>query len=88
MAAIDDIKKVVKEGKAVIGTGAVLKNLKLGKLIKVFVTVNCPADVKESVKHYAELAKVDVVQLKQPNTELGTVCKKPFSISLLGVKRE
>ncbi|MBW2996173.1 ribosomal L7Ae/L30e/S12e/Gadd45 family protein [Candidatus Woesearchaeota archaeon] len=86
MGAIDDIKKVVKEGKIVIGTNNVLKNLKSGKLSKVFITSNCPADVKESVNHYAELAKVDVVQLKQPNSELGVVCKKPFSISLLGVK--
>ncbi|MEE9525600.1 MAG: ribosomal L7Ae/L30e/S12e/Gadd45 family protein [Candidatus Woesearchaeota archaeon] len=86
MVAIDDVKKVIKEGKAVIGTKEVLKKLKLGKISKVFVTINCPADVKKSVKYYAELAKAEVVQLKQPNDELGTVCKKPFSISLLGVK--
>ena len=72
-------------GKAVIGTKEVVKNLRLGKLSKVFLTINCPAKVKEDIKHYAKLTGAEVIQLKQPNDELGVLCKKQFSISMLGL---
>ncbi len=84
--SVEEIRKVVKEGKAVIGTDSVVKGLKLGKINKVFLTLNCPIAVKKSIKHYASIAQVDVVQLKVPNDELGVLCKKMFSISVLGVK--
>ena len=87
MGAIDDIKKIIKEEKAIVGTKEVIKNLKLGKIAKVYVTSNCPAEVKGDIKRYASLSKVEVVQLKQPNDELGVLCKKPFSISVLGLAK-
>ena len=83
--AISEIRKMIKEGKAAIGTNEVMKKLKLGKISKVYVTRNCPSKVKKDVTYYAELAGADVVQLKQPNDELGVLCKKPFAISVLGL---
>ena len=85
--SITEIKKALKEGKAIIGTEKTLKNLKLGKVSKVFLTSNCPSSVKKDVKYYSKLAKAEVVQLKQPNDELGALCKKPFSISVLSVAK-
>jgi len=82
---ISEIKKALKEGKAIIGTERTLKNLKLGKVSKIYLTSNCPEDVEEDVKYYSKLAKVEVVKLKQPNDELGAICKKPFSVSVLSV---
>ena len=86
MTNIDDIKKALKDGKVVIGTSRVMKSLRAGNLSKVYLTSNCPADVKKNVKYYAGLGKTEVVQLKLANDALGTVCKKPFSISVLGIK--
>ena len=85
MTNTDDIKKYLKNGNILIGTNNVIKNLKLGKLKKVYLTSNCPSDVKEDIEYYASLQKLDVVQLQIPNNALGTICKKPFSISVLGV---
>ncbi len=82
---IDEIRKIIKDQKAVVGTKEVIKNLKLGKITKVYVTTNCPEDVKEDIMHYADISKAEVVQLKQPNDELGVLCKKPYSISVLGL---
>ena len=80
---IEEIKKALADGNVMIGTERTLKGLKLGKVEKVFVTSNCSADVKEQIEHYAGLAKVKVVMLKQPNDELGALCKKPYAISVL-----
>lgn len=85
---MEDIKKLVKEKKIFIGKEQTMKNLKLGKVSKVLIASNCPDDVKEDMKHYSELSNADVVELDIPNDELGLMCRKPFSISVLGVKKE
>ncbi|MBW2999621.1 ribosomal L7Ae/L30e/S12e/Gadd45 family protein [Candidatus Woesearchaeota archaeon] len=83
-----EIKKLMETDRLVKGTKLTLKNLKLGKLEKIFVTSNCPAEVKEDIKHFSDLAKVKVVQLDITNEELGIVCKRPHLISVLGVLKE
>ncbi|MBD3309681.1 50S ribosomal protein L30 [Candidatus Woesearchaeota archaeon] len=83
-----EIKGLLKEGKLVIGTSSVLKGLRSGRISRVFVSSNCPADVKEDIDNYSKLAGAEIVQLKYPNEELGDMCKKPFSISVLGVSKE
>ena len=87
MSSLEDIKKALKDKTVVIGTSRAIKELKLGKLSKVYLTSNCPVDVKEDILYYADLGKVEVVNLKIANDALGTVCKKPFSISVLGVHK-
>ena len=83
MGSVEDIRKGLERKKIILGTDRVIKNLKLGKIVKVYLSSNCPDDVKEEVKRY----KVEVVELKQPNDELGALCKKQFSVSVLGVSR-
>jgi large subunit ribosomal protein L30e len=81
---IDDIKKLLKTDKLLIGKDRVIKNLKLGNLEKIFLASNCSDELKQDVENYSKLANVKVVQLDIPNEELGAVCKKPFSISIIG----
>ena len=85
MDAVKEIKKIISENKAIIGTKAVLKGLKLGKIAKIFVTNNCPDSIKEDIDKYAKINKIDVVTIEMFNDELGILCKKSFSISVLGV---
>ena len=77
-----EIDKLVKSKRIIIGKNSVLRNLKLGKVSEVYLAKNCPAKVKDEVKHY----DVEVVQLKYPNTELGVLFKKNYSISIVGLK--
>ncbi len=83
---ISEIRKLLKEKNIIIGTDRTLKNLKLGKIKKVYLSFNCSETLSKSIKHYSELSKASVVKLKYPNDELGVLCKKPFPISVLGVK--
>ncbi len=80
---IEEIKKELAKGTVAIGTETTIKNIKLGKVSKVFLTSNCPDDVKENIGYYAKLGKVEIVVLSQPNDELGALCKKPYAISVL-----
>jgi len=85
---INEIRKALKEKKIIIGTENTLKNLKLGKLEKVYITKNCPEGKKKNINYYSKLGKVKVVNLKYTNEELGIICKKPFSISIASLKKE
>ncbi|MBU0536306.1 MAG: ribosomal L7Ae/L30e/S12e/Gadd45 family protein [Nanoarchaeota archaeon] len=84
---MEDIKKLVKDKKVFIGTDQTLKNLKSGKVAKVFLSSNCPADTHETVERYAKMAGVDVEQIDMPNDELGIICRKHYFISVMSVKK-
>ena len=88
MAAIDEIKNSLKEKRIIIGSNSILEKLKLGQISKVFLSSNCPESVKEDVNYYSGLSSTKVENLDIPNDELGAVCKKPFSISMLGVLKQ
>ncbi len=84
---MEDLKALIKEGKAIVGTDESIKNLKQGNVKKVFITSNCPQKTKDQVKKYAKLSNVKVEELEVPNDELGVLCRKPFPISVLAVKK-
>jgi len=80
-----EIKKLLEEKKLVLGTGITQKKLLQGNIKKIFITSNCEKKAKEDLLHYCKTFKIDCIELAQTNEELGTLCKKPFSISVIGV---
>ncbi|PIN79738.1 50S ribosomal protein L30e [Candidatus Woesearchaeota archaeon CG10_big_fil_rev_8_21_14_0_10_34_8] len=84
---VGELKKLLKGGKVVLGTDKTLKILRLGNAKKVFLSSNCSESVRKDIEYYATLAKVPLVNLKQPNDELGTLCKKPYPVSVLSVSQ-
>ncbi len=86
-SAIGEIKKSLKSGKIVIGSSSTLKNMKLGALSKVFVSSNAPQKIKNELDYLGKLSNIDVVSLDVPNDELGMLCKKPYSVSVMGLKK-
>ena len=80
-----EIKKIVKSGNILLGTQRTVKGLRLGKVEKVLVSSNCPARVEKDLNYYAGLSGAEMHKLEYPNDELGIICKKPFSISVLAV---
>ena len=85
---IVQIKKGLEDNKVIIGNDLTLKELKKGNLLKVYLSANCAKEMKETLEHYAKLADAEVVQLPYPNDEFAVLCKKPFSISVAGLKKE
>lgn len=85
MTALTDLKQALQDKKAVIGKNRTLKNLKLGKLKKVITAVNCPKNLKEDIKHYCKEMGCEAEHLNVPNEELGTICKKQFPVTLIGI---
>jgi ribosomal protein L30E len=72
-----------KKTKIIYGTQNVLKNNK--SLVQVFVSSNYPSKMIEKLTK--GLAKVVPEQVKENSEELGTLLRKPFLISVIGIKK-
>jgi ribosomal protein L30E len=84
-AGIAVIKKLLGSDKLLLGTNEVLKCMKRAELETVYLSKNAPQSVRDDIAHYANINGTEVVELEQPNDELGHICKKGFSISVIGV---
>ncbi|MFH0875182.1 MAG: ribosomal L7Ae/L30e/S12e/Gadd45 family protein [archaeon] len=83
-----EVKKVLKSKSLIIGTEKTFKELKAGKLSFVYLASNISDKVKKDIEHYTKFSDVKVMNLDIPNDELGVFCKKPFSISVMGIAKE
>ena len=81
--SLQDLKKAFKEQKLVYGNNETLKNLKNGKVLKVFLAKNCTAKMKEDILYYAKLSNAEVIQLEEPNDEIALICKKNYPITVV-----
>lgn len=81
---MEELKKALQEEKVIIGKDRVLKKLRIGKMEKVYLSSNCPLQARDDIKHLAKIHNIKVVEAKEDNEQLGVICKKPFSISVLG----
>lgn len=81
----EDVRKLLTTKKLLIGEDEVLKNARKGTLLKVYHASNINATVLLDLQKYGKLSGFEVLDTKVPNDDLGTVCKKPFSISTIGV---
>jgi len=84
MKKIQDLLK--EKGRLSFGKDRTLKLLKSGQLAELFVCSNYPN--KTEIKQMTKIADIKVEMLTQTNEELGALCKKPFSISIIGLKKE
>ena len=84
----EEIRKLLAAKKIVVGSERTIKQIKTGGIARVFVTLNAKPSTKESLLHYCKMGNVEVVELPVKSAELGIVCKKPFSISVLGVVKK
>ena len=82
---VAEIKKLLDEKKVLLGAETTVKRLREGKIKKVFLSSNCSPAAREEIEKLCKLGNVECVDLKQNNEEIGSMCRKPFSISIIGV---
>lgn len=81
--SLEKLKKALREKEVTIGSNDTLKKVKGGKVSTVFLAKDCRPDVRKQMAHYAKLKAVDVIDIDMTATELGTVCKKQYPVSVL-----
>ncbi len=84
---MEEIKKVLGTEKLIIGLERTMKALRKGELSKVFLASNAPTEAKGDLEHYKAISGLKVEELDMDNEELGALCRKPFQVSVLGLKK-
>jgi large subunit ribosomal protein L30e len=82
---IDDIRKQLGSKNMLLGEREVMKAILTGKIKKVYLAKNCKETMRRDIMRAQEIAKFDVITLDLVNEEVGTLCKKPFSVAVIGV---
>ncbi len=79
------VRLTVESGKVEFGARRGLVSSLKAKAKLFIVAKNTPKDVKEKVIRYAELSKVPLIEFPGSSMELGSVCGRPFPVSVLSV---
>jgi large subunit ribosomal protein L30e len=78
------IRRAVDTGRVVLGERETLRSAKEDKVKLVIVASNCKASSKEELERCSK-DKVFVYEFPGSSVELGSVCGKPYVVSMLGV---
>ena len=81
------IKEKIKQKKLIIGYKTVIKSLKSNHPELIVLATNIPEDKKKMIELNAKISKVQVKEYPKDGVELGLLCGKPFSVSVLAIKR-
>ncbi len=85
---ISAIRLAVESGDTEFGARTGIMASLLGKA-KIFVVAsNTPADIKNKIIEYAKKSKIPVLEFPGTTIELGSVCGRPFSVSVLSIYEE
>lgn len=81
-----DLKKEISEKAHVIGTDKVMKGIANEEFSKVCIASNFKD--KESIRKACSAHKTTLEELNLTNKELATLCKKTYSISIIGFNKK
>lgn len=87
MEVKSEIRSAIEKKGLVIGTKSVLRGLRKDKISRVVLAKNAPEEIKQRMVHYAEIANVPVDVMSEHSVDLGLLCKKSFSILVLGISK-
>lgn len=87
-ATATQIRSLHEKKQIIIGQDLTLKAVKTGRVSRILLASNAPSSVKDDMSYYSTISGVEVVNLDYPNEELGAICRKPFPISVIGVRKE
>ena len=80
------IRVAVDTGKVILGSNKSIQAIKLGNGELVVLAANAPKTLKEDVEVYSKLSEIPVHVFDGSSVELGSVCGKPFTVSVLVVQ--
>jgi large subunit ribosomal protein L30e len=79
------IRLAVESGKVGFGSRKGVKDLLLGKAKLIVVAGNVPPQLAEDVSRYGQISEIPIVQFPGKSLELGSICGRPFPVSVLAV---
>ncbi|MBQ6220604.1 MAG: 50S ribosomal protein L30e [Methanosphaera sp.] len=80
------IRVAVDTGKVILGSNKSIQAIKLGNGELVVLAANAPKTLKEDIEVYSKLSEIPVHVFDGSSVELGSICGKPFTVSVLVIQ--
>ena len=80
------IRVAVDTGKVILGSNKSIQAIKLGNGELVVMAANAPKNLKEDVEVYSKLSEMPVHIFDGSSVDLGSICGKPFTVSVLVIQ--
>jgi len=80
------IQIAVKTGKVLFGFKESLEALRGGRAKLIIIAKNIPKDREKTVQQYAKISRTPILQYDGSSLGLGSVCEKPFPVSVLAIR--
>ncbi len=80
------LRNSVDSGKVVFGTKESLRECLVGDPKIVVVSKTLKKITKKQIEHYSKLLKINFIEYPDTGFELGSVCGKPFNVSVVAIK--
>ena len=87
MITTEQIRKLIEDKKVTIGATATAKALHADQLKTLVISSNAATQTRDSLTRSAALSGVAIDDISITNDDLGTMCKKPFAIQVLGIRK-
>lgn len=81
----NDIRLAVDSGKTAIGMRDVMRSINSNEAKLVILSSTLEHSRMDDIKHVAKINGTEVIMFTGNPVELGTVCGKPYSISVLSI---
>ncbi len=79
------IRLAVETGNVEFGAKTGIKDSLLGKAKLIVVAANTPKELYEDLSYYSKLSLIPIITFEGTSLELGSICGKPYSVSVLSV---
>ncbi len=80
-----EIRKAAETGRILFGTKRSLQAVKTGEAKLIIAASNIPQRTREDIEYYTNIAGIRTHYYEGTGVELGTLCGKPFVISVVAV---
>lgn len=79
------IRLTVESGKVDFGARVGLKNSLLGKAKLIVIASRSPIELIEDITYYSKLSNIPLLVFEGTGVELGSICGKPYVVSVLSI---
>jgi large subunit ribosomal protein L30e len=80
-----EIRKAAETGRVLFGTKRSIQAVKTGEAKLIIMASNTPSQTREDLEYYTGMTDIPIHYFEGSATELGTLCGKPFIISVVSV---
>ncbi|MCD6590197.1 ribosomal L7Ae/L30e/S12e/Gadd45 family protein [Candidatus Woesearchaeota archaeon] len=81
-----EIQTLLNENKLILGQRETEKALYRKEISKILLASNAVDELRKRYEAYAKQGLIELEVLDMDSEELGVICKKPFTIMVIGIK--